>query len=442
MHVKIKWNVFILTLIILSFQAACEATESTTEVNIPRDPEQISGDITVWAWALEADFLESIVPQFQEKYPNVNVTINKQGPDQVYQRLITGLAANQGEQLPDLVQVEETQLLSYKENFPDRFTNLSELGYGKYEGQFAPAKEEAVKDENGDFLAMPRDLGPVGIFYRKDIFHQAGVEPASIETWEDYIDAGEVIQTKTGVNMLGLTLNETVPLYKYMLHQQGAFYFDSSGNIDVHSSESIRALETIQRMQDKKLITNVTNWDGRVSALKNGHVATLPGAIWWTGTMKDQMPELSGKWGAMPLPSFNEKQGQGANGGGSNLVIPKASTNKEAAYVFGEFATTEVNLLIGGLKNQGLFPSLLATYEEKEFQERQAYFDNEAVYNVFASIAKETPAVNYTSDYARANDIVNDEIVSMLLNGKPLDQVVGDIANTLGPSTGREVNKP
>ncbi|OYD07167.1 ABC transporter substrate-binding protein [Paludifilum halophilum] len=434
-------NLCLVFALVFSVLPACQKIDHSKGEKMPENLKDISGEITVWAWALEADFLQSIVPEFEKEYPNIQVNIHKQGPDQVYQRLITGLAANQGDQLPDLVQIEETRLPSYQEHFPNHFTNLSDLGYDRYDGHFAPAKEAAVKDENGNFFAMPRDLGPVGVFYRKDLFAKAGVEPSSIQTWEDYMEAGKQVLEKTDVKMLGLTLNEVVPLYKYMLQQQGAFYFDQEGNIDVRSEESVRAILTINQMNEEGIISNVTNWDGRVAALKNGQVATLPGAIWWTGTMKDQMPELSGKWGAMPLPQFKDQQGIGANGGGSNLVIPKASENKAAAYAFGEFATTRVDLLIDGLKNQGLFPSLLAAYEEPEFQDKQEYFDHQPVYKEFAAIAKETPSVHYTSDYARANDIVNDEIISMLLNRKPLSQVLKDITQTLGPSTGREVNE-
>lgn len=215
--------IMILSVITLS---ACQNSDDAQEVKntVSDNPDEVTGDITVMAWALEADYLESIVQKFNEKYPNINVEINKQGPDQVFQRLTTGLASGQEDQLPDLVQIQDTDLPSFLAKFPDAFTDLSAMGYSEYEGSFATTKEESVKDEEGNFIAMPRDMGPVGVFYRKDIFEEAGVDPESIDTWNDYMEAGEKIQEETGVSMLGLALNGHIPLVRFMIHQQDSFY--------------------------------------------------------------------------------------------------------------------------------------------------------------------------------------------------------------------------
>src|SRR5699024_2557976 len=121
-----------------------------------KEPDEISGDISVWAWELEADYLNSIVDKFNEEYPNVNVEINKQGPDQVFQRLVSGLASGQEDQLPDLVQVQDAELPSFTEKFPGSFANLSDIGFDEHDGSFAAAKEEMIKDDDGNYIAFPR----------------------------------------------------------------------------------------------------------------------------------------------------------------------------------------------------------------------------------------------------------------------------------------------
>lgn len=420
--------------------SACSGnTASTDQVQKPDDPESVSGSITVWAWALEADFLETMVPEFNEKYPNIEVNINKQGPDQVYQRLITGLAAGEGGQLPDLVQVEDQRLPSFQNDFPNTFVNLSESGFEEHMGSFTPTKEESIKDEEGNVIAFPRDVGPVGVFYRKDIFEEAGVEAESIETWSDYVEAGETIKDETGADMLGLTLNESVPLNRFMIHQQDAFYFNSDGELTVGSEETRRAADLMKEFEDKDIMSNVTNWDGRVAGLKNGEVATLPNAVWWYGTMVDQMPELSGSWGMFPLPEFEEQGVRAANSGGSSYAIPQVSDQKEAAYLFGEFVSTNLDAQLAGLENQGLFPSLTEAYDAPIFQEGQEYFDGQSVYADFAEIATEIPEVTYTSDYARADNTFNEEIVSMYLYDEDPEDVVDRIEQRLKAGTGRDV---
>ncbi|MGY0691466.1 ABC transporter substrate-binding protein [Virgibacillus sp. FSP13] len=427
----------ILCMIILS---ACQESDTSGEVEEPTsmDSEKVSGDITVWAWALEADYLKSIVPEFNEKYPNINVEINKQGPDQVFQRLVSGLASGQESQLPDLVQIQDTDLPSFTEKFPGSFTNLSEMGFSEYEGEFAPAKEKMIKDNKGNYIAFPRDLGPVGVFYRKDIFEKAGVDAKSIETWDDYIDAGETIKEKTGTSMLGLALNGHIPLIRFMIHQQDSFYFDDEGNLNVGSDETLRAAEKLKEIVDSGISQNVTNADGQAAAMKNGTVATIPNSVWYSGTMMDQAPELSGKWGTFPLPKFEEAGGRAANSGGSSFTIPKGSDNKSAAYLFGEFISTNTENQINALGNQGLFPSLTKAYDSSKFSEGVDYFGGDKFHKKFADIAVEIPEVTYTGDYPEVNDIFNEEMASMLLNDEKPEKVIKRLVSRVESSIGEK----
>jgi len=420
--------------------AACQNKDSSAEQEKPAsvDPEEVSGNITVWAWALEADYLKSIVEEFNKKYPNVNVEVNKQGPDQVFQRLVSGLASGQESQLPDLVQIQDAELPSFTEKFPDSFTNLSDLGFSEHDGSFAAAKEEMVKNSKGNYIAFPRDLGPVGVFYRKDIFKEAGVDAESIETWDDYIKAGKKIKKKTGTAMLGLELNGHIPLTRFMIHQQESFYFDDDGNLNVGSEETLRAVKEIKELVDSDITENVTNSDGLAAAMKNGEVATIPNSVWYNGTMYDQAPELSGNWGTFPLPKFEEKGGHAANSGGSSFAIPKGSDNKSAAYLFGEFLSTNVKNQITALEDHGLFPSLTEAYDQPEFSEGVDYFGGEKFYKKFADIAVEIPEVTYTGDYPEVNDILNEEVASMILNSETPEEVVNSFVERVESSTGKK----
>ena len=90
-------------LIILSACSSSAGSDDVEDLEIPENPEDVTGDITVWAWALEANYLEKdVVPLFNEIYPNVNVTVEHIGVDQVYQKLSAGLSSG-GSGLPDAV---------------------------------------------------------------------------------------------------------------------------------------------------------------------------------------------------------------------------------------------------------------------------------------------------------------------------------------------------
>ncbi|UOQ49869.1 ABC transporter substrate-binding protein [Gracilibacillus caseinilyticus] len=429
---------FIVMIAITLIGCSNNAEESAGATEIPENPEDVSGEITVWAWSLEADFLNSIIEDFNQTYPNVTVNINKQGPDQIFQRLVTGLGSGQESQLPDLVQIQDTDIASFTSKFPDSFVNLSEVGFSEHDGSFAESKQEMVKDADGNYIAFPRDLGPVGVFYRKDIFEQAGVDAESIKTWDDYIEAGEVIMEETGVPMLGLALNQQVALARFMIHQQESFYFTDEGELNVGSDELLKAAGKIKEMSDKGITTNVTDSEGQMAAIKNDGVATVPNSVWYNGSLMDQAPELSGEWGTFALPSFEEGGVRAANSGGSSFAIPNSSSNKEAAYVFGEFLSTNVDMEVKGLQEFGLFPSLEAAYDDPVFEEGLEYFDGEKFYQKFADIAVNIPQVTYTGDYPEVDDTVNEEMANMLLNDGNPEEMQQRLVERIEASTGKE----
>jgi hypothetical protein len=68
-----------------------------------------SGEITVTAWDV-AEALEGVVAGFNEEYPNVQVTVENLGNQQVYDRGLAGCAAG-GADLPDVYAVRGRSLL-------------------------------------------------------------------------------------------------------------------------------------------------------------------------------------------------------------------------------------------------------------------------------------------------------------------------------------------
>jgi len=420
------------------FLGACSGSSSDAEdVTIPDNPEDVEGDITVWAWELEANYLEKdVVPAFNKQYPNVNVTVEKSGVDQVYQKVSAGMSSG-GSGLPDVFQVENNRIHSFTNEFPDGLVDLIVLGFDEHEDKFAESKVEGLKTEDGMLAAAPRDLGPVGVMYRTDIFEEVGIDPTKIETWDDYIEAGKQVVDHTEKSFLGM---DNEGLFRIMLQQQGAYFFTEDGKLDLTSPEAEKAIGVIEEMRDSGILTYTNNWDGQVAAMKNGEVATHPGAVWWSGTMIEQMPELSGKWDVFELPAFEGGDTRAANDGGSALAISSASENKAAAYSFVEFATTDIDSQIKGLTNRGLFPSLTAAYDEPIFSEDQEYFNNQPFFEKFADTVSDIPPVNHAPGELEVRSIMGSEFESFLLENKESEQVLDDGQSQAKRQTGLEIS--
>ncbi len=332
---KKKLSLVVMAMVLLiGILSGCGGSGSSSgdKVDI-KSKKDVKGNITVWGWNVAADAMRKAVPAFNKEYPNVKVKVEDIGRLDVYKKLTVGLAAN-GSGLPDVALVEDDHIQNYLTQFPDGFMNLGKSGYDQSIDQFSKSKMGAVKNKKGDIYAMPWDIGPVEVFYRTDLFKKAGVDPASIKTWDDYLNAGKKIKAATGVDLLSMDIANDDGLFRIMLNEQGTYYFDDKGNINLESDEAVKAMSMIKKLHDANVMLNVDGWNGGIAAMKNSKVATIPTGVWYTGTMMDQAPDLSGKWDAFKLPAFEAGGNQAANLGGSNLMIPSSSNNKAAAYAF------------------------------------------------------------------------------------------------------------
>ncbi|MGX2958596.1 ABC transporter substrate-binding protein [Peribacillus sp. JNUCC 23] len=378
-----------------------------------------SGSITVWGWDVAAATMKAAVEKFQKQYPDVDVKVEDFNSADLYDKLTVGLAAR-GSGLPDVVLMEDERIPGYLHQFPQGFLNLNKLGYEKYKDSFNLAKVAAVQNEDGDFIAAPWDIGPAGVFYRVDYFEKANVDPNSIQTWDDYIEAGKKIKEATGAQLLPIDIPNYDGVFQMMMQSQGLSYFDKDDKIALESKEAIRAMEVIKKLHDEDLILNNKGWDGIVTATVNGSVATVPYGVWYAGTIMDQAPDLKGKWDVFYLPSFDGGT-RYANVGGSSVLIPSSSKNQSAAYAFVEFFTTDTESQLLGFEKYGLFPSLKETYTAPQFTENNEYFNNSPIFKNFADIVDQVPQINVNENFAKASSLISNAQAAILLENQSVD---------------------
>jgi lactose/L-arabinose transport system substrate-binding protein len=399
--------------------------------------DEPSEEITVWAWNLEAEYLKDIVPAFEEKYPDIKVNVLKLSADQVYQRLTTGLAAGIESQLPDLVQVENQRIDLYMDRFRESFVDLSEMGFDEHRDKFVEGKIAPLMNEDGGVMAFPRDIGPMAVFYRADLFEEAGINPADIKTWVDYVEAGVAMREQTGTLMTGIQLNHDTSFYRAMLQQHELFYFDLEGNVAANTEAARRSMEMLKKMDDAGILLHAATAEEINAAIKNDAVASVISGSWQKGIIEDQMPEQEGLWRVMKMPAFEEDGLTAANDGGSNLAITSVSSNKEAAYLFGEFASVDVENQLYGAMEYGAYPALIDAIEQPELDEGIPFYGGQKIFSIFAEEAVDLPVVNFTSDFLRARETYNDAIGRVVLQDVPVEEALETAANRLEASTGR-----
>lgn len=81
--------------------------------------------------------------------------------------------------LPDIWATHGWSLLRYSQFLEP----LNEQPWAK---NFNPALAPAMKNDKGQFFAMPFDTDVAGIVYNEDVLKKAGVDPTSLKTWDDF----------------------------------------------------------------------------------------------------------------------------------------------------------------------------------------------------------------------------------------------------------------
>ncbi|MGV8894928.1 MAG: ABC transporter substrate-binding protein [Rhodoglobus sp.] len=403
---------------------------------VPIDPQaDVSGEITVWSWDVAATALKRLGSEYESSHPGTKITVVDVGYDNAYDKLSVGFKAGSG--LPDIVSIETDRAPGYITEFPKGFADLTPV-IGDKQADFDPSKWSASSNGDGQILVAPWDSGTVGLFYRSDYLAAAGVDPASLSTWDDLVVAGEKIKSTTGHTLMSIDVSSGAT-FSMMLQQQGEGLFNSDGEITVSSPQAVKALTLLKGMNDKGLIKNVKGWDGRVTATKDGDSAVHPEAVWWTGTLTGEMPELAQKFGVTELPGFTASGARTSNNGGSGLAIPSQAKNPNLAASFVAWTLADTTNQVSMMKKEGLFPSYLPALADPYFQQPDPYFSGEKVYELFATETAKIPSISYTSDNAKAQDMVANAVVASVINGADPQKTLDDVANQIANATGRKI---
>ena len=352
-----------------------------------------SANLTIWSWNVAASALKSTLPGFNKQFPDIKITVEDLGNSQVFDKTLAACAAG-GDGLPDIVSIENFEAEIFWSRFPDCFANLKELGYTpEIQAKFPDFKRTEL--EVGDVAyAMPWDSGPVAVFYRRDLYEKAGVDPSTISTWDDFIAAGKKISAANpGVVMAQADFNGDSEWFRMIANEQGCGYYSTDGqNITINQPACVASLQKVKEMKDAGTLT-AANWDEKIQANTAGKAASQLYGGWYEGTVRSTSPDLKGKWGVYRMPSLTADGPHAANLGGSSLAISATSANKEAAWKFVNYALGTDEGQITMLKEFGLVPSLLSAEKDPFVNEPQPYWGGQKIWaDILATLPKIVPS--------------------------------------------------
>ncbi|TXJ49693.1 sugar ABC transporter substrate-binding protein [Brachyspira aalborgi] len=429
-------SIILSSILILS----CGDTKTKQTVSkLPTIDENTETEITIWAWNVAAKALVESAKSFNEKYPKIKVNVQEYGLAQnVYERYSVILSSGVG--VPDIIQIESDYVQTFAETYPQYFFDMN--GYIDIEGKVDPSKISTSYDSEGKLVSIPWDSGPVVMFYREDLFNQAGIDINSIITFEDYISAGKKLKERfPNITMTGLPFTQDENLFRCLLVANKSYYLNNKGEITVASSKAIETLQMIKRLIDEGVAKNTINWDGGIVANKNGELASWIMGGWWGGTIKDQMPEMKGKWKIAPIPAFPDGARASSSGGAGLSITASEPIKQAAALEFIKESLMNVDNQLMMYEKYSLFPSYLPTYDDERFLKSDDYFGDD-FNKILADVTKEIPNVIYASkDFAEIKNTVVSVYEDVLNNNRDIKSALEQAASQISGATGRKIVK-
>ncbi|PPS67320.1 MULTISPECIES: ABC transporter substrate-binding protein [Streptomyces] len=385
---------------------ACSSTKSTSDNSEKSQAGPVKMEF--WGWA----GYEKIVDQWNASHPNAKVTFKKipSGAKGGYTQISNAITAGKG---PCLAQIEYQTIPSMLvKNTVMDITKYASADMDKYVPSAVSASSIGDK-----IYGVPVDVGPMVLFYRKDLFAKYGITKPPA-TWAEYkADAKKVAAADKGVKF-GTVLGDGNGMAAFTL-QTGRSWYSTQGNswtVSIDNPGTRKVAEFWQDLKDEGLVAKTGNaWDPQFNkASEAGKVLTFVNAAWAAGGIKSDLKDLAGKWRVAPMPTWEVGDGKSSSSGGSATSVMTGCKTPREAVQFADFLSSDPQAVKTGIES-GLYPASKAGQEDPSLTGGDPFFGGQKVGDVYKASAAQVP--------------------STWTNGPTFQQVESDFTGAIGQGT-------
>lgn len=188
---------------------------------------------------------------------------------------------------------------------------------------------------DGAVYSVPQASGPLGQFYRADVFEDLGIEYP--ETWDEFYEAAKVVREDDRY-IAAFAFNQA-PWMIGLAEQSGATWFtpeNDAWTVDIASDETMRMAEFWQKLIDEDLVKVEADMSNEWNAdIQEGEILTWISGSWADAILRGTAPETSGAWAVGAVPQWNAGENVSATwGGGSASAVLKGSEHPAEAAEF------------------------------------------------------------------------------------------------------------
>lgn len=181
MNTAHRWRFSALIVLVAALLAACggQAPAAQQPASAPAAQQPAGEKVTITYWngftGPDRPAVEALVARFNETHPAIAVQMEVMPWDSLMQKLLSTMSAGQG---PDIAGIHFQNLPQYARSgaildLTERFAAGSDLD----PKNFPPALVDLLKVD-GKFYAAPMNYATLMMYYNKDMFQAAGLDPS------------------------------------------------------------------------------------------------------------------------------------------------------------------------------------------------------------------------------------------------------------------------
>jgi ABC-type glycerol-3-phosphate transport system substrate-binding protein len=390
-----------------------------------------SGTLNIW---LGSGLWDAIIGEFQAECPGLSVTFAQRSSSDNIVGLQLALSAGEGGcdvcniEVKDFGQFVNSGALLDLTDRVEPFRDLIPEDAWQY-----------VTGSDGRVYGVPVDVGPVVMYYRRDVFELAGLpsDPDSVSemvsTWDSYLEVCQTIKENTGLLCFpNSRADNDARIYEMILWSQGLGYYDADGALAVNSPENVAALELMGRFWENDLVSDASSWTNEWYAGFSSFdqpVASIVIAGWMELFLPTWIaPDTAGLWGVARMPGGAEDSPRAALDGGSALFIPAHTPNADAAWSFIENTILADDVMLAFRTDPtrgGVLPAITSVYADPSMVRPLEFFGGQNTTALYLEVYQDVPGVRiWGQHYTAINDTVSAAIQRFALGEATAQQAL------------------
>jgi multiple sugar transport system substrate-binding protein len=291
-------------------------------------------ELTFWAMGAEGEQIEKLLPEFEEKYPDIKVSVQSIPWSLAHEKLLTAFAGNSN---PDVCQLGNTWIPEFQaiDALLELDSLVSRSNTVEKESYFQGVWDTNVLGKR--IWGIPWYVDTKLLFYRTDILDEVGYRQPP-RTWKEWLEASHKIKNlahRKYAVFFSLLFNDFfIPLI-LVINNDGKFLKENDCYGAFDDPATLEAFRYYLSFFEQGLATrSMTEFPNIYQGFAEGNFSMTVTGPWNVGAIRRRTPELSGKWSTAVMPV--KKNGLSLAGGAS-LVIFKNSKHPEAAWKWIEF---------------------------------------------------------------------------------------------------------